>query len=55
MGVAYAIWSGLGIVPIALAGWMLYHQSIDWDAALGMALIVVGVALIQVFSKVIRD
>jgi len=51
MGVAYAIWSGLGIVLITLAGWVLYHQSIDWAGALGMALIVAGVAVIQLFSK----
>ena len=51
VGLAYAIWSGLGIVLITAAGWVLYHQSIDWPAALGMALIVAGVAVIQLFSK----
>ena len=50
-GIAYAIWSGVGIVLITLAGWVLYHQSIDWAGALGMALIVAGVAVIQLFSK----
>ena len=51
VGVAYAIWSGLGIVLITAAGWVLYQQRIDWPAALGMALIVAGVAVIQLFSK----
>ena len=51
MGVAYAIWSGLGIVLITLAGYVLYRQSVDAAALAGMALIVAGVAVIQVFSK----
>ncbi|AVO43016.1 DMT family transporter [Simplicispira suum] len=51
IGVAYAIWSGLGIVLITLAGYVLYQQSIDWAAGIGMALIVAGVAVIQLFSK----
>ncbi|MCB1979705.1 MAG: multidrug efflux SMR transporter, partial [Burkholderiaceae bacterium] len=42
IGVAYAIWSGLGIVLITLAGYVLYQQSIDWAAGIGMALIVAG-------------
>ena len=51
MGVAYALWSGLGIVLITAAGWVLYRQRIDTAALLGMALIVAGVAVIQLFSK----
>ena len=51
MGVTYAIWSGLGIVLITLVGWVLYRQSVDWAAVLGMVLIVGGVAVIQLFSK----
>ena len=51
IGVAYEIWSGLGIVLITLVGYVLYQQSIDWAAGIGMALIVAGVAVIQLFSK----
>ncbi|MGP1630487.1 MAG: DMT family transporter, partial [Giesbergeria sp.] len=51
IGVAYAIWSGLGIVLITLMGYVLYQQSIDWAAGIGMVLIVAGVAVIQLFSK----
>ena len=51
LGVAYAIWSGLGIVLITLAGYLLYQQAIDWPAGIGMALIVAGVVVIQLFSK----
>ena len=51
VGVAYAMWSGLGIVLITAVGWVLYQQRIDAAAALGMGLIVAGVAVIQLFSK----
>ena len=50
VGVAYAIWAGLGIVLIALVGWVLYDQVPDWPAILGMALIVAGVLVINLFS-----
>ena len=51
VGVAYAAWSGLGIVLITVAGYVLYRQRIDAAALIGMALIVAGVAVIQLFSK----
>ena len=51
VGVAYAIWSGAGIVLIALIGWLVLKQSLDLPAVLGMGLIVAGVAVIQLFSK----
>lgn len=51
VGVAYAIWSGVGIVLIALVGWLVLKQPLDLPAVLGMGLIVSGVAVIQLFSK----
>ena len=53
MGVAYAIWSGVGIVLIAAIGWMLMKQPLDLPALLGIGLIVAGVAVIQLFSKTV--
>ena len=50
-GIAYAIWSGVGIVLISLAGWAVYRQSLDPPALAGMALIVAGVAVINLYSK----
>lgn len=50
-GVAYAIWSGLGIVLITLASFVIYRQSVDLPALLGMALIIAGVVVLNVFSK----
>jgi small multidrug resistance pump len=51
VGVAYAIWSGVGIVLISLAGWLLYKQLLDLPAVLGMGLIMAGVIVINLFSK----
>lgn len=52
VGVAYAIWSGLGIVLITTVAWLLFGQRIDLPAVLGMGLIVAGVVVLNVFSKV---
>ena len=51
VGIAYAIWSGLGIVLISIVGWVLYGQVLDAPALAGMALIVAGVVVINVFSR----
>lgn len=51
VGVAYAIWSGLGIVLITLAAFLLYGQRIDLAGLIGMGLIVAGVVVLNVFSK----
>ncbi len=51
IGVTYAIWSGVGIVLIALIGHFLFRQSLDAPAVIGMALIGLGVLVINVFSK----
>ncbi|MFC3551437.1 DMT family transporter [Lysobacter cavernae] len=51
VGIAYAVWSGVGIVLIALIGWLVLKQPLDAAALAGIALIVAGVAVIQLFSQ----
>ena len=51
VGIAYAIWSGLGIVLVTLVAAILYRQIPDLPATLGMSLIVAGVIVIRLFSK----
>jgi small multidrug resistance pump len=51
IGIAYAIWSGVGTVLIALVGSVLYRQTLDRAALLGMGLIVAGVLVMNLFSK----
>ena len=51
VGVAYAIWSGLGICLTAFLGWLFFKQGVDLAALLGMALIVAGIVVINLYSK----
>ncbi len=50
-GVAYAIWSGVGIVLVAGIAWGVQGQRLDLPAMLGMALIIAGVAVMHLFSR----
>jgi len=51
VGVAYAIWSGVGIVLVTAAAWVFYGQKLDAPALAGSGLIVAGVLVINLFSK----
>ena len=51
VGVAYAIWSGLGVVLITLVVWLAYGQRIDLPGIIGMGLIVSGVVVLNLFSS----
>ncbi len=51
LGFVYAVWAGLGIVLVALAGVVIWGETIDAPAVLGMALIIGGVAVMQLWSK----
>ncbi len=51
VGLAYAIWSGLGVVLISVIGLFLFKQKLDVPAIIGLALIIGGVVVINVFSR----
>ena len=51
MGVAYAIWSGLGVALITLAGWVFYGQALSGRALFGIALIVAGAVVLNVSTR----
>ena len=53
VGIAYAIWSGVGVALIALVGWAIFGQALDAPAIIGIALIVAGVVVLNVFSRVV--
>ena len=53
-GVVYALWSGMGIVLITAVAWVVYQQKLDAPALLGIALILAGVAVINLFSKAVN-
>ncbi len=50
VGIVYAIWSGLGIALIALIGFLVFGQRLDWPAILGLAMILGGILVIHLFS-----
>jgi small multidrug resistance pump len=50
-GIAYAIWSGVGIVLIAAIAWIFQGQKLDTAALIGMGLILAGVAVLNLFSN----
>ena len=53
VGVAYAIWSGAGVALIALIGWAFLGQPRDAPAIVGLAWIVAGVVVLNVFSRTV--
>jgi len=51
VGVVYAIWSGMGVVLIGLVGWLVFGQALNLPTIVGMVLIVLGVAMVNLFSS----
>ena len=51
IGIAYAIWSALGIVLITVVGIVAFKQTPDWAAIIGLLLIILSVGVINLFSK----
>ncbi|WP_139975768.1 SMR family transporter [Ochrobactrum sp. CGA5] len=51
VGVAYAVWSGIGVTLVALVGWLLFDQKLDLAAVIGMGLIIAGVIVLNLFSN----
>lgn len=54
VGIAYAIWAGVGVLLVALAGAVIYREVPDLPAVIGMSLIVAGVIVINLFSGTVR-
>ncbi len=53
VAVTYAVWSGVGIALITLVAWVVYGQALDRGALAGIALIVAGVVVLNLFSKTV--
>jgi small multidrug resistance pump len=47
LGVAYAIWAGVGVVAVALISWLAFGETLSWQQVLGMALVAGGVVLLE--------
>ncbi|CAK9886595.1 MAG: Multidrug transporter EmrE [Candidatus Erwinia impunctatus] len=50
-GIAYAIWSGVGIILISLVSLVLFKQRLDLPAMIGLGFIIAGVLIVNLFSK----
>ena len=55
IGVAYAVWSGVGVATITLVSFLVYDQKIDAAGLLGIGLIVAGVVVLRLFSEASVD
>mgnify|MGYP001263643158 FL=1 len=53
VGIAYAVWSGVGMVLIAMVGWLFLGQKLDMPAIIGLVFIITGVMVINIFSRTI--
>ena len=51
IGVAYAVWSAVGMVLIAFLGWVVFGEKLDGWAAVGIILIITGVVILNTLSK----
>lgn len=51
VGIAYAIWSGAGIILISTVAWIIFKQHLDLAALIGLGLMIAGIIVINVFSK----
>jgi small multidrug resistance pump len=52
IGIAYALWAGIGIVLVACIGTLFYQQKLDRPAILGIAFILIGVLIINIYSNI---
>lgn len=50
LGIAYALWAGIGVVLVAIISWLVFHESLTWIQILGMALVVTGAVLLELGS-----
>lgn len=51
LGIAYAIWAGVGVVAVAVISWLAFHETLTWQQLAGMALVAGGVVLLEVGGK----
>jgi len=52
IGLAYAIWSGVGIVLTVIAGMIIWRETLDWARVIGIIFILLGILVINLFSKI---
>ena len=51
LGIAYAIWAGVGVVLVAVISWLVFKESLTWVQIVGMVLVIAGVGLLELGAK----
>jgi small multidrug resistance pump len=51
LGIAYAIWAGVGVVAVAVISWLVFHESLTWQQIAGMVLVIGGVGLLELGGR----
>ncbi|MCU1577803.1 MAG: cation transporter [Rhodoglobus sp.] len=51
LGIAYAIWAGVGVVLVAVISWIVFHETLTWQQLVGMVLVIGGVVLLEAGGK----
>ena len=51
LAIAYAVWSGVGVVAVSLVGWRLFEQKLNLWSIVGMALVVIGIVILNLSSR----
>ena len=51
LGIAYAIWAGVGVVLVAVISWLVFHETLTWMQVAGMVLVVAGVTLLELGGR----
>jgi small multidrug resistance pump len=47
LGIAYAIWAGVGVIAVAIISWVVFHESLTWQQIVGMVLVIGGVGMLE--------
>lgn len=51
LGIAYAVWAGVGVVLVAIISWLAFNETLTWQQLVGMGLVVAGVILLELGAK----
>ena len=51
LGIAYALWAGIGVVLVAIISWLVFHETLTWVQLAGMALVIAGVVLLELGGR----
>lgn len=51
LGIAYALWAGIGVVAVAIISWLVFHESLTWLQIAGMALVIAGVVMLELGAR----